>query len=143
VLRLFRADSERNKGPPLPLEISLGFRVPQLHAGSNFPIAAALKEEGHSEGTMGCVQAFFVGGVEGPWMVAELAPFAPVDTVILRKSAARVWNLIRLAGLSGPLPQMSKPSLTFPKELVCSARFCVLKLVSFDALRWGARNATC
>jgi hypothetical protein len=48
----------------------------------NYSFAEALKEEGYSEGTMGCVQTFLVGGVEGPWTAEKLAALAPVDTVI-------------------------------------------------------------
>jgi F-type H+-transporting ATPase subunit beta len=48
----------------------------------NYSIAEALKAEGYSEGTVGCVQTFFVGGEEGPWTAEKLAALAPVDTVV-------------------------------------------------------------
>jgi RNA polymerase sigma factor (sigma-70 family) len=48
----------------------------------DFSIAAALKQDGYSEGTAGCVQTFFVGGAEGPWTAEKLATLAPVDTLI-------------------------------------------------------------
>jgi F-type H+-transporting ATPase subunit beta len=41
-----------------------------------------LKQEGYSEGTVGCVRTFFVGGEAGPWTAEKLAALAPVDTVI-------------------------------------------------------------
>jgi F-type H+-transporting ATPase subunit beta len=41
-----------------------------------------LKKEGFSEGTVGTVQTFFVGGKKGPWTAEELDSFAPVDTLI-------------------------------------------------------------
>jgi F-type H+-transporting ATPase subunit beta len=41
-----------------------------------------LKKEGYSEGTVGSVQTFFVGGKKGPWTAEELESFAPVDTLI-------------------------------------------------------------
>jgi F0F1-type ATP synthase beta subunit len=48
----------------------------------NYSIAEALKADGYSEGTVGCVQTFFVGGEEGPWTAEKLDVLAPVDTVI-------------------------------------------------------------
>jgi RNA polymerase sigma factor (sigma-70 family) len=48
----------------------------------NFSFAAALKEEGYGEGTVGRVETFFLRGVEGPWTAETLAALAPVDTVI-------------------------------------------------------------
>jgi RNA polymerase sigma factor (sigma-70 family) len=48
----------------------------------NYSISAALKQEGYSEGTVGCVQTFFVGGESGPWTAEKLAALAPIDTVI-------------------------------------------------------------
>ena len=48
----------------------------------NYSIAAELKKEGYSEGTVGSVQTFFVGGKNGPWTAEELESFAPVDTLI-------------------------------------------------------------
>ena len=45
-------------------------------------IADELKKDGFSEGTVGSVQTFFVGGKEGPWTDEELADLAPVDTLI-------------------------------------------------------------
>ena len=49
----------------------------------NYSISAALKEEGSSEGTVGSMQTFFVGGEAGPWTAEKLAALAPIDTVIL------------------------------------------------------------
>jgi RNA polymerase sigma factor (sigma-70 family) len=48
----------------------------------NYSISAALKEEGYSEGTVGCIQTFFVGGEAAPWTAEKLAALAPIDTVI-------------------------------------------------------------
>jgi RNA polymerase sigma factor (sigma-70 family) len=48
----------------------------------NYSLSAALKEEGYSEGTVGCVQTFFVGGEAGPWTAEKLTGLAPIDTVI-------------------------------------------------------------
>jgi RNA polymerase sigma factor (sigma-70 family) len=48
----------------------------------NYSISAALKEEGSSEGSVGCLQTFFVGGEAGPWTAEKLAALAPIDTVI-------------------------------------------------------------
>ena len=48
----------------------------------NFSLAAALREDGYSEGTVGGVETFFLRGVEGPWTAETLAALAPVDTVI-------------------------------------------------------------
>jgi F-type H+-transporting ATPase subunit beta len=48
----------------------------------DYSIADALKQDGYSEGTVGCVQTFFVGGAEGPWTAEKLAALAPVDTLI-------------------------------------------------------------
>lgn len=48
----------------------------------NYSISAALKEEGSSEGTVGSMQTFFVGGEAGPWTPERLAALAPIDTVI-------------------------------------------------------------
>jgi RNA polymerase sigma factor (sigma-70 family) len=48
----------------------------------NFSIADELKKDGFSEGSVGSVQTFFVGGKEGPWTAEELATLAPVDTLI-------------------------------------------------------------
>src|SRR5205814_8645795 len=48
----------------------------------DYSIADALKQDGYSEGTVGCVQTFFVGGTEGPWTAEKLAALAPVDTLI-------------------------------------------------------------
>jgi len=53
---------------------------PSLDA--NYSIADELKKEGYSEGTVGSVQTFFVGGKKGPWTAEELENFAPVDTLI-------------------------------------------------------------
>ena len=48
----------------------------------NYSISAALKEEGYSEGTVGCVQTFFVGGEAVPRTAEKVAALAPIDTVI-------------------------------------------------------------
>jgi RNA polymerase sigma factor (sigma-70 family) len=48
----------------------------------SYSIADELKKEGYSEGTVGSVQTFFVGGKKGPWTAEELESFAPVDTLI-------------------------------------------------------------
>ena len=48
----------------------------------NYSIANELKKEGYSEGTVGSVQTFFVGGKKGPWTAEELESFASVDTLI-------------------------------------------------------------
>ncbi|HWE20263.1 MAG TPA: sigma-70 family RNA polymerase sigma factor [Hyphomicrobiaceae bacterium] len=48
----------------------------------SYSIADQLKKEGFSEGTVGTVQTFFVGGKKGPWTAEELDSFAPVDTLI-------------------------------------------------------------
>lgn len=48
----------------------------------NRSIAAELKAEGYSEGTMGSVQTFFVGGELQPWTTEKLAKLESVDTVI-------------------------------------------------------------
>jgi F0F1-type ATP synthase beta subunit len=48
----------------------------------NYSLSDALKQDGFSEGTLGSVQTFFVGGKDGPWTPEELASLAPVDTVI-------------------------------------------------------------
>ena len=48
----------------------------------DYSIADALKQDGYSEGTVGCVQTFFVGGTEGLWTAEKLAALAPVDTLI-------------------------------------------------------------
>jgi RNA polymerase sigma factor (sigma-70 family) len=48
----------------------------------NFSLADALEKEGYSEGTVGSVQTFFLGGKAGPWTPEELASLAPVDTLI-------------------------------------------------------------
>jgi RNA polymerase sigma factor (sigma-70 family) len=48
----------------------------------NYSIADELKREGYSEGTVGSVQTFFVGGKKGPWTAEELENFAPADTLI-------------------------------------------------------------
>jgi RNA polymerase sigma factor (sigma-70 family) len=48
----------------------------------DYSIADALKQDGYSEGTVGCVQTFFVGGTEGPWTAEKLAALAPVDTLV-------------------------------------------------------------
>ena len=48
----------------------------------NYSLSDALKQDGYSEGTVGSVQTFFVGGKEGPWTTEELANLASVDTVI-------------------------------------------------------------
>jgi len=48
----------------------------------NYSIAEALREDGYSEGTVGSVQTFFLGGEPGPWTARRLAALAPVDTVI-------------------------------------------------------------
>jgi RNA polymerase sigma factor (sigma-70 family) len=48
----------------------------------NRSIAEELKAEGYSEGTVGSVQTFFVGGELQPWTTEKLAKLASVDTVI-------------------------------------------------------------
>jgi RNA polymerase sigma factor (sigma-70 family) len=48
----------------------------------NYSFSDALKEEGYSEGTVGCMQTFFVGGEAVPWTAEKLAGLAPIDTVI-------------------------------------------------------------
>jgi RNA polymerase sigma factor (sigma-70 family) len=48
----------------------------------NYSFSAELKEEGYSEGTVGCMQTFFVGGEGVPWTAEKLAGLAPIDTVI-------------------------------------------------------------
>jgi RNA polymerase sigma factor (sigma-70 family) len=48
----------------------------------SFSIADTLKQEGYSEGTVGSVQTFFVGGKAGPWTREELEDLAPIDTLI-------------------------------------------------------------
>jgi F0F1-type ATP synthase beta subunit len=48
----------------------------------DYSIADELKRDGISEGTVGCVQTYFVGGTEGPWTAEKLANLAPVDTLI-------------------------------------------------------------
>jgi F-type H+/Na+-transporting ATPase subunit beta len=48
----------------------------------SYSIAEQLKNEGYSEGTIGSVQTFFVGGKAGAWTAGELQTFAPVDTLI-------------------------------------------------------------
>jgi F0F1-type ATP synthase beta subunit len=48
----------------------------------NYSFSAALKKDGYSEGTVGCVQTFFVGGEAVPWTAEKLAGLAPIDTVI-------------------------------------------------------------
>jgi RNA polymerase sigma factor (sigma-70 family) len=48
----------------------------------DYSIAGWLKVDGYSEGTAGCVQTYFVGGVAGPWTAEKLAVLAPVDTVV-------------------------------------------------------------
>jgi RNA polymerase sigma factor (sigma-70 family) len=48
----------------------------------NYSLSAELKEEGYSEGSVGCVQTFFVGGEAVPWTAEKLAGLAPIDTVI-------------------------------------------------------------
>ncbi len=51
-------------------------------APAGYSIAAALKQEGYSEGTVGAVQAFFLRTEDGPWTPERLAALASVDTVI-------------------------------------------------------------
>jgi RNA polymerase sigma factor (sigma-70 family) len=48
----------------------------------SYSIAEQLKNEGYSEGTVGSLQTFFVGGKTGAWTAEELQTFAPVDTLI-------------------------------------------------------------
>jgi len=48
----------------------------------NRSIAEELKAEGYSEGTVGSVQTFFVGGELQPWTTEKLAKLASVDTVV-------------------------------------------------------------
>jgi RNA polymerase sigma factor (sigma-70 family) len=48
----------------------------------NYSLAEALREDGYSEGTVGSVQTFFVGGREGPWTPERLADLDAVDTLI-------------------------------------------------------------
>ena len=48
----------------------------------NRSIAEELKAEGYSEGTVGSVQTFFVGGELQPWTTGKLTKLASVDTVI-------------------------------------------------------------
>jgi RNA polymerase sigma-70 factor (ECF subfamily) len=48
----------------------------------DYSLAAELKEEGSSEGTVGSVQTFFFRSEGGPWTPEKLATLAPVDTVI-------------------------------------------------------------
>jgi len=48
----------------------------------SYSIAEQLKNEGYSEGTVGSVQTFFVGGKTGAWTAEELQTFVPVDTLI-------------------------------------------------------------
>jgi RNA polymerase sigma factor (sigma-70 family) len=48
----------------------------------NRSIAAELKAEGYSEGTVGSVQTFFLGGELQPWTTEKLAKLESVDTVI-------------------------------------------------------------
>jgi F-type H+-transporting ATPase subunit beta len=48
----------------------------------SFSIADTLKQEGYTEGTVGSVQTFFVGGKAGRWSREELEGLAPVDTLI-------------------------------------------------------------
>lgn len=58
--------------------------------GLPFSIAAALKEEGYSEGTVGAVQTFFLRGQEEPWTTERLEGFAAADVVIhLARDAAK------------------------------------------------------
>jgi RNA polymerase sigma factor (sigma-70 family) len=45
-------------------------------------IADELMAEGYSEGTVGSVQTFFVGGEHQPWTTEKLAKLASIDTVI-------------------------------------------------------------
>jgi RNA polymerase sigma factor (sigma-70 family) len=48
----------------------------------NYSLAAALKQDGCSEGTVGAVQTFFFIGDEDPWTPAGLSQLDPVDVVI-------------------------------------------------------------
>jgi F0F1-type ATP synthase beta subunit len=48
----------------------------------SYSIADRLRQEGYSEGTVGSVQTFFVGGKQGAWTAQELDSFARVDTLI-------------------------------------------------------------
>jgi RNA polymerase sigma factor (sigma-70 family) len=45
-------------------------------------IADELKAEGYSEGTVGSVQTFFLGGEHQPWTTEKLAKLGSIDTVI-------------------------------------------------------------
>jgi F-type H+-transporting ATPase subunit beta len=47
-----------------------------------YSLAAELKEEGSSEGTVGAVQTFFFRSEGGPWTAEALATLSPVDTVV-------------------------------------------------------------
>jgi RNA polymerase sigma factor (sigma-70 family) len=47
-----------------------------------YSLADELRKEGYSEGTVGSVQTFFVGGKKGAWTAEELQSFARVDTLI-------------------------------------------------------------
>jgi RNA polymerase sigma factor (sigma-70 family) len=48
----------------------------------NYSIAEGLAKDGYSDGNVGSVQTFFVGGEPQPWTDEKLAKFASVDTLI-------------------------------------------------------------
>jgi RNA polymerase sigma factor (sigma-70 family) len=55
-----------------------------------YSMAAALKEEGFSEGTRGAIQTFFLPGEDGPWSEERIATLAAADVVIhLSRAQAR------------------------------------------------------
>jgi RNA polymerase sigma factor (sigma-70 family) len=63
----------------------------------DYSLAAELKEEGSSEGTVGSVQTFFFRSEGGPWTPEALAALAPVDTIIhpsRERAKARLYPCI-------------------------------------------------
>lgn len=70
---------------------------PWATPGEPFSYAAALKEEGYSEGTLGPVRTFFLRGREEAWTEEMLPALDQVDTVIHVSRALagrRIWPAI-------------------------------------------------
>jgi hypothetical protein len=76
--------SHRQQRPPRHAARSVSSLLGALAASldANHSIADELKKQGYSEGTVGSVQTFFMGGKKGPWTAEKLENFAPVDTLL-------------------------------------------------------------
>jgi RNA polymerase sigma factor (sigma-70 family) len=77
---------------------------PALREG--YSLAAELKEEGSSEGTVGSVQTFFFRSEGGPWTPEALAALAPVDTVIhpsRERGKAKIYPCVDVLTSRSPL----------------------------------------